>query len=264
MALVTFATLAVPSWSISTVLGILLATSATWYVASALVAWSRLRQFPGPRLASFSYIWGVRNMWAGRMDRVLAGLHQRYGPVVRIGPAELLIHDAEALWHINGVRSAYNRGAWYGTMKMNPSGHTLFSEPDMAQHDRRKALQAGGYNGRSGMDFERDVNTQLAILMDLISRKYVGSNGAKIMDLGALVRFFTIDVTTLIGFGEAWGDLANERDTYNYLTAGKAFVPVMFSISMDPWLRWIFTSPWFLRLAGPNPTDKVGLGVVLG
>src|SRR3569833_682362 len=212
MALGTMVAFGASSWSTSSWIGILLAASAVWYVASALVAWFRLRQFRGPKLASFSYVWGVRNMWAGHMDRVLAEIHGRYGLVVRIGPAELLIRDVETLWRINGARSTYNRGAWYSTTKIDPSGHTLFSEPDTAAHDRRKASQAAGYNGRGGVDFERDINVQLAILVDVIKRNYLDN---KILDIGVLVKFFSIDVITLVWVGEAWGDLANERDTYN-------------------------------------------------
>jgi len=39
------------------------------------------------------------------MHHTLAELHRRYGPIVRVGPNELLIYDAQALWRINGARS---------------------------------------------------------------------------------------------------------------------------------------------------------------
>src|SRR5262249_32478032 len=151
---------------------------------------------------SFSYIWAVRAMASGQMQRVVTGLHRRYGPIVRIGPNELLIYDAETLWRINGARSSYVRGPWYSSMKGSPDTNTLFSEPDVANHDRLKAMLAGGYAGRGRIDLERDVNSQIAILVELLGTKYVRSS--KTLDFGLITRFFTIDVISLAGFGEAW------------------------------------------------------------
>ena len=164
-------------------------------------------------------------MASGRVQHVVAELHRRYGPIVRIGPNELMIYDAETLWRINGARSSYVRGPWHSTMKIDPAGDTLFSEPDPAKHDKLKAILAGGYAGRGRIDFERDVNSQIAILVELLKTKYICNDGLKALDLGLIVRFFTVDVISLAGFGEPWGDLANERDTYNYLAAVEAITP---------------------------------------
>src|SRR5262249_36858979 len=151
---------------------LLAAASAAWYLSSAVAVWFRLRQFPGPILASFSYIWGVRAMGGAQVQNVVTELHRRYGPIVRIGPNELLIYDAETLWRINGARSSYVRGLWHSTMKMDPSGHTIFSEPDTTKHDKLKAMIAGGHMSMARTDFERDVNSQIAILVELIKTKY--------------------------------------------------------------------------------------------
>ena len=244
--------------------GGLVAASLAWYVASAAATWFRLRRVPGPFLASFSSSWGVFKVAQAQMHRTVAELNSRYGPLVRIGPNELLLSDAATLWRMNAARSPYSRGAWYSVMKMDPYGHNIFSEPDNTVHDKRKAVLAGGFAGRGRMNFERDVDSLLAILVRLLKTKYVCNDGTKVLDLGQVMRYFTIDVTSLVGFGEAWGDLENERDTFNYLSALDGFGPAMLCISMAPILRRIFSSSLFLRLAGPKHTDETGMGRILG
>jgi len=236
-----------------------------WYSVSTAVAWYRLRRFPGPALASFSYLWGVRAMSSGRMHKILMEQQRKHGPIVRIGPKELLVYDADTLWHINSVRSTYGRGGWYASIRFDPYGHSLLSEPDTAKHDRRKAQLAGGYAGRGRVDLEKIVDSQVAVLVDLLRTKYLSSaEGTKAMDFGRIARYFTIDVTTLTAIGEPWGDLPTETDMYQFLQGSDDFVPFMHCISMSSPLRTFFSSSFFLKLAGPKPTDQNGMGKFLG
>ena len=83
-----------------------LLTLIAWYAVSAFQSWHRLRQFPGPFFASFSYLWGYYAMNTGRMHLRLAEEQEKYGKIIRIGPNELLIYDPQTLWQINNVRSS--------------------------------------------------------------------------------------------------------------------------------------------------------------
>lgn len=206
-------------------------------------------------------------MMSGQMHRILTGVQRRYGPVVRVGPNELLVADPDTLWRINGVRSGYGRGGWYSSVRFDPSGHSLLSEPDTALHDARKAQLVGGYAGKGRVNLEAAVDSQVAVLVKLLASKYLSKAGdaaQKAMDFGRVARYFTIDVTTLTGMGEPWGDLPTETDMFHFLGDSDAFVPFMHCISMAPSLRSFFSSPFFLALAGPKPTDKSGLGQFLG
>lgn len=48
-----------------------------------------LAVFPGPLAAKLSKGWRAYVTYRGQWHRDLVALHQRYGPVVRIGPNEL-------------------------------------------------------------------------------------------------------------------------------------------------------------------------------
>lgn len=210
-------------------------------------------------------------MRTGQMHRVAVETSRRYGPIVRIGPNELLVHDPDTVWHINGLRSGYGRGGWYEGMRFDPYGHNLFSEPDTARHDARKAQLANAFTTRGGVDFEAIVDTHVAVLVDLLARKYAvpqqkkpGDACRPMMDFGIMTKYFSCDVTTHACLGTPWGDLPTETDMFHFIEDADAFTPFMHSIGMVPFLRSFFASPLFLSVAGPKLTDKRGLGQFLG
>ncbi len=59
-----------------------------------------LARIPGPRLAAVSNIWHARQVRDGRARELGKSLHQRYGPVVRVGPNEVWFNSAEAFREI--------------------------------------------------------------------------------------------------------------------------------------------------------------------
>jgi hypothetical protein len=151
-------------------------------------------------------------------------------------------------------------------MRFDPYGHNLFSEPDTALHDARKAQLANAFTTRGGVDFEAVVNTHVAVLVDLLERKYaqkIGDTG-RAMDFGILTKFFSTDVTTHACLGKPWGDLPTETDMFHFIEDADAFTPFMHCIGVVPFLRSFFASPIFLSVAGPKLTDKRGLGQFLG
>ncbi|KAI1761555.1 cytochrome P450 [Hypoxylon sp. FL1150] len=235
-----------------------------WYVVSAVTAWHRLRQFPGPFLAKFSYLWGYFSMRTGRMHHILAKEQSRYGKIMRIGPNEVLVYDPHTLWHMNGVRSAYKRGDWYRSIQFDPYGHSVLSEPDTAKHDKRKAQIASGYAGKGNVNLESKVDSQIATLIKILKTNYLSKGGQGIVNFGRLVRFFQVDLVTLVGSGKSWGDLSAETDHFDFISIADGFVPFLHSFMMVPLLRDFFASKFFLSLAGPKPTDDKGMGKFLG
>ncbi|KAI1172917.1 cytochrome P450 [Nemania sp. FL0916] len=240
-----------------------LTTCIAWYTVSAIRSWYRLRQFPGPLYASFSYLWGYFAMATGRMHLRLAEEQKKYGKIMRIGPNELLVYDPQILWQINNVRSSYGRGRWYASIQFDPYGHSVLSEPDTARHDKRKAKLAAGYAGKGAVDLEAKVDSQLAILVNILKSK-CAKDGSHIVDLSRLIRFFQVDIVTLAGSGEPWGSLATETDQFDFISIADSFVPFLHSFMMIPTLRDFFASTFFLKLAGPKDTDEKGMGRFLG
>ncbi|KAI1101380.1 cytochrome P450 [Jackrogersella minutella] len=245
------------------IISTIILASVVWYVISAAIAWQRLGRFPGPTQAKFSYLWGFFAISSGRMHHILAKEQPKYGKIMRIGPNELLIYDPDTIWQINGVRSTYTRGGWYSSIQFDPYGHSVLSEPDTTKHDKRKAIIGGGYAGKGNVNIEKKIDSLLAILVNTLKTKYLKKGAQNIVDFGLLIRYFQVDIVTLVGCGEAWGDLANETDHFDFISIADRYVPFLQCFMMVPFLRNFFASKFFLTLAGPKPTDEKGMGKFL-
>jgi hypothetical protein len=92
---------------------VLVASMVLWLVVSTVVSWYRLRHIPGPWLASVSNIWIIRAAISKKLNVVFEEAGKTYGPLVRIGPNQILTSDADFLRKTGAVRGTYNKSPWY-------------------------------------------------------------------------------------------------------------------------------------------------------
>jgi len=101
-----------------------------YYVATCILAWSRLRKFPGPPLASFSFLWLLRVAFSNKAFRVHMKVRESYGPgLIRVAPDTLISDDPEVFRRINGAHNGYSKGDWYSVMRLDPYQHSIISSP---------------------------------------------------------------------------------------------------------------------------------------
>lgn len=62
---------------------------------------------PGPFLAPFTDLWRFCLVWRGRPEQAHIKLHDRYGPLVRLGPNMVSVSDPDALKVIYGLATGY-------------------------------------------------------------------------------------------------------------------------------------------------------------
>lgn len=248
----------------------LVAAALVWYAATAVAAARRLRAFPGPPLAAFSYAWMARASLSGRMwDIYYRQASLRYGDVVRIGPRELLTSDPELVRRLSATRQPqYRRSDWYNPNRLDPYEHSMFSLRDDAAHDRLKARTAAAYAGRENPALEEEVDAVLRQWIDVLRTRYTGGarpgEAARALDLAVLAQYFTLDSITKVAFGAAFGFLEREADVHAYLQSIRGVAPLMQLSGEVPFLNRIVSSPLALRLAGPRVTDKAGIGRMMG
>ncbi|OLN81430.1 Pisatin demethylase 24 [Colletotrichum chlorophyti] len=243
----------------------LLAAVAVYYVVSSFLAWYRLRDFPGPLVGRFSYLWIISNARSGRPAEHYTKLNRKHGPLVRIGPNDLITDDPDIIRRMNSARSTYGRSSWYESVKLNPHEDSLFSLRDVSAHDKLKAKCAGGYAGKENLALEDGVNSQIAGAVDLIRRKYISTRDElKPMDLGKVTQFLTLDTITKIAYGEEFGYLATDSDVFNYIGTTEAAIPFLQLCGEVPLLAKIVFSRFVLGTLGPKHTDQSGLGKLMG
>ncbi|KAK3331442.1 cytochrome P450 monooxygenase [Apodospora peruviana] len=250
-----------PSFVRTSVLAIF-GLAITTYLISSIIAYRRLRAFDGPFLASFSYVWIIRNYQTGRMGETLTSLHTTYdSPAVRIGPNDLLVKDPDVLKRTSAARSRYTRSNWYALNKVDPYHDHMFSTTDTAAHDKIKAKTAAGYAGKDNPTFEKDMDDLLREMVGQIRTKV---SGRQLLDLATMVQYFTLDSISKVAFGQAFGYLRAQEDLYGFIASMREFGPTFVTVAAVPYLADIMSTTLMNRLLGPKPTDKTGMGVILG
>ncbi|KAJ9424390.1 pisatin demethylase [Fusarium oxysporum] len=236
-----------------------------WYIVSSVISWYRLRHIPGPLLAKFSYLWLARLALSGKQYETHLELNKKYGPIVRVGPYEVLTDDLELLRKVNGTKSLYAKGASYSGSRLNPWHESLFMMRDPIAHDKMKAKLIYGYSGKETMGPEAAIDEQIMNLVRLIQDKYI-SKPREFRPLlwSKTAGLFTLDVISRLALGQEFGCLNRDEDIYCFFDTLRDYLPIVSLTTDVPWLRNIAFSPLFLRLFGPSIKDKKGIGKMMG
>ncbi|OHW89593.1 cytochrome p450 [Colletotrichum incanum] len=230
-----------------------------WYLRS----WYRLRQIPGPFLNSISIIPLNLMTLSGKLSFRLKDLGDIYGPLVRVGPNEVLFADADSYRIISAVRSDFTKGPWYALSKVVPDQDSLFSLRDDEKRKELKAKLSPGYAGRENGGFEPGIDNVVAQIINLIESKYIStSNNFRPIEFSHKSQYFALDVVSLLSFGEALGFIFNDKDLFGYVKTNDQIFPVPAVMLNMPWLG-IMMQRWPLNKLLPFESDMFGFGKLM-
>ncbi|KAI1104502.1 cytochrome P450 [Jackrogersella minutella] len=235
-----------------------------WYATTAFKAWYRLRHIPGPFLASFSYLWMMKSILLGTLDKDFSEL-RKYGPLVRTGPNSIVTNDPEILRKIVVARTKYTKNEWFAAATFAPGHRTMITILDNFSHDKLKAKTASGYNGRENPDLEVAVDHIIGHFVEVVRRKHLTTAGrVRTVDFARLSRYLTLDIITRLAYGEAFGFLDCDGDLFGYTGQVDTLLKAQNLAQEIPIFRQIVFSHLFFRLFGPKPGDEVGVGRIMG
>lgn len=251
---------------LGTVLPVALCLVAGYFLASTLYQWHRLRHIPGPSLASFSYLWLIHSDWTGKQYDIHKVLGEQYGPLVRIGPNEVSTDDPETIRRMSSAKSAYPRSGWYDGARFHPENDSIFTMVNPVLHDKQKAKASHGYSGRETPGLESAIDDQVANLISLIRRKYCARPDRRRvapLDLAKVMSLLALDIISRIALGKEFGCLVADEDVVGFFHVLDHFMPIMNVLGDVPWARNIVFSPFCIKLIGPKPTDRSGVGLMM-
>ncbi|OBR06441.1 Cytochrome P450 [Colletotrichum higginsianum IMI 349063] len=231
-----------------------------WYLRS----WYRLRHIPGPFLNSISIAPMNCMSLGGKLSFRLKDLGDRYGPLVRVGPNEVLFGDADSYRAISAVRSDFTKGPWYALSKVVPDQDSLFSLRDDEKRKELKAKLSPGYAGRENGGFEAGIDSIVARLVTLIGSKYTSTpTDFRPIEFSHKAQYFALDVVSELSFGEALGFVAGDEDLFRYVETNDRIFPVLAVMLNMPWLG-IAMQRWPLNKLLPFESDRFGFGRLMG
>ncbi|KAK4231621.1 cytochrome P450 [Podospora fimiseda] len=237
-----------------------------WYIISSIKSWYRLRNVPGPFLARFSYAWLAYRIIRGDVKRVFIKMHNKYGPIIRIGPNQVVTDDPDTLRSYMSAKTKYLRPDWNLGGRAHPDYDNLFCILDNDEHDALKAKTMGGYSGRElGSQFEPAVDHEIKSLLSLIRRKFLSNdNIPRPMEVSEVMRYLTMDVITRLGYGKSFGHLTNGTDVYGWVTATGNYWMMALTLFIElPLTRGMMFSRYGIGTMGPKLTDEMGPGKIM-
>ncbi|EXJ66480.1 uncharacterized protein A1O5_10632 [Cladophialophora psammophila CBS 110553] len=241
---------------LTTGVGLIAGFCVLYMVVTSITAWYRLRHFPGPSSAGFSYIWLALMSISGKSYKTQMELNRKYGHLARVGPNELITDDPDLIKLMGSARSSWARSNWYNSGRVHPADDTILNVVDTATHDKLRHSLIPGYSGRDNA-LEHDVDGQLVNLIRAIRRKYISTaTECRPLDFVKLSQYFTVDTMTQISFGQPFGCLDADDDRNELLETVERIVVWGEITANVPWMQTLLSYGLiFYTLAYPLARD---------
>ncbi|KAK5235527.1 hypothetical protein LTR47_003712 [Exophiala xenobiotica] len=181
-----------------------------------------ISRIPGPTLAAYTNLWRFFVVWGRRPERTHIKLHQRYGPVVRLGPNCVSVSDPAAIKSIYGLASGYVKSDFYLVQQQAVSrdGHLLqgmFNTTDEAYHSKLRRAVNNAFAMSTLVQFEPLVDSTTTEFFKQLTRRYADKPD-QICDLGEWLQFYAFDVIGELTFSQRLGFLDRGVDVENIIS----------------------------------------------
>ncbi|CAH0024829.1 unnamed protein product [Clonostachys rhizophaga] len=174
----------------------------TWQVLNNPVS-----RVPGPWHSKWTSLASKYQFLLGKEAYYVHSLHQKYGPIVRIGPSEVDISDVQAVQTIYAIKSEYTKTEWYNRLTSLPV-RNLFDATDFEYHRRHRRLLGANMTESSLKTFLPIIvpKVDLAILR---MREEMKTRG--VVDVWKWWLFMATDIIGELTFGESFQTLEQGR-----------------------------------------------------
>ncbi|KAL4953637.1 cytochrome P450 [Aspergillus filifer] len=177
-----------------------------------------LRRIPGPTLASVTSLYLAYHTYIGDEATIIASLHKKHGPILRIAPNDVSITDPAALDAIYIARGGFPKPNIYS--KFDIDGHTtIFSTltlPERASRAKAVAPLFATANIRAAR------GVLLGVVDDFVERLRAESKTGKLVNVLQLARGMAIDAVSSYLFQERYGALKEDTSNNNATTNEKS------------------------------------------
>ncbi|KAK1595399.1 cytochrome P450 [Colletotrichum navitas] len=187
------------------------ATYLLFFIARSiyLLYFHPLSKYPGPKVAAVSYVWRAWSWASGQWPLVVTELHDKYGPVVRVAPEELLFFNVEAYKDIYG--HAYQGKKTFVKTDFFNAGEEegIATVKDPAEHARQRKMLSRGFSQQSLREQEQWVNQYVDTLLEQLGK--LGHPSGPGVDLVEAFVWLTFDVISDLAFGKPFNAVASGK-----------------------------------------------------
>ncbi|KAJ5921454.1 hypothetical protein N7466_009780 [Penicillium verhagenii] len=151
-------------------------------------------------------------------------LHNKYGPVVRIGPTDLSFNTPQAFQDIYGSRPGkglFSKDPKIWASKLNALRDSIVGQVDHDAHARHRRLLSHAFSDRYLREQEGIVLSFVDLLISRL-RERISEDGLSKEDIKNWMNFVTFDITGDLMFAETFDCLKNSQ--------------------LHPWISFLFTT----------------------
>ncbi|OJD30274.1 cytochrome p450 [Diplodia corticola] len=168
-----------------------------------------LRSYPGPWYAKATIFWSQYCAYKGTVSYKVHDLHQKYGPVVRIAPDELIYINPEAWKDIYGHRNGVEENKKHPSRDNEPEGQSpTIINAEKAHHSTLRRLLSHSFSEKSMKDQEPVIRSYIDLLIERL-REVAKADDPKGTDIVRWYNFTTFDIIGHLAFAESFGCLQN-------------------------------------------------------
>ncbi|KAF2092489.1 cytochrome P450 [Rhizodiscina lignyota] len=230
-----------------------------------------LHHIPGPLAARASQLWLFWSLYRGHPRQIQKDMHERYGPVVRIGPNEVSIADAASLNVIYGGKPWLKGKSYSFTASGGAATHevALSAIRDPKEHAFRRKIWDRAFSIASLKNYQPFITKRVEQLCEQLDRRC----SAVSIDLYQWLSYLVFDVMTDLAWSGGGDAVLKGRDPDGAIASARYSLHIAGMTKVLPWLAkhllglpWIdsktlefrrFSSDMFVkRMNDKNNTDK--------
>ncbi|KAF1843681.1 cytochrome P450 [Cucurbitaria berberidis CBS 394.84] len=210
---------------------------------------------PGPFEASISPWWKYRMVKTGQMAPTQMKQHEKYGPLVRIGPTHVSVNDVNEVPNIYGRANGFVKGDFYSVLQLELDGKTMeaaFTTKNATLHKRWQKQTGPGFALTSLLAMEPLVDMATNHFIKVFEERFAAKDA--IADFAHYLNYFAYDVISNITFGEMLGMVENGGDVGNTARSVDAYLEYGAPTGQVPFLHWLRRTSTLARWWNKSPS----------
>ena len=227
---------------------------AYWVVRAVYrIYFHPLSRYPGSKVAAASaawYEWYWNFHQPGQLLFEIERQHQKYGPVIRIGPSDLHVNDPEVFQDVTRVGSKFVKDAKFYNFITFPG--TSIGETDPTAHRVRRQVLTPAFSPQRVQELAPFIKQQVD---KLLSRFSAFAESSKPVNVNAATKAFTMDIISKILFGQQVGCMDDPEFRNDFVRYIKEAFEMGWTATAFPELTKVMLSmpDWLSKAVFPIP-----------
>ncbi|KAH8666214.1 cytochrome P450 [Ilyonectria robusta] len=231
-----------------------------WFFVSYHI--SPLKKYAGPFLAGWTNLWRLSQVISGDYAPRIKRLHDKYGPIVRLGPNLLDLDFPELSRVIYSTDGKWKKTDFYKNSSSIVNGritYHMFSETGNVEHARLKRPVVRHYTVPSVRAMEPHMDKVIQDFCDHLQQRFVEPR--KICDFGNWLAYYAWDFLGAVTFSKKFGYMKEGHDFDGTLAIADKSIDYLGLCGQMPWLDyWLDKNPIY-PLGPPNISNVTRIAI---